>query len=450
MKRQTGFVIPLIVVSALLFVAIERSEGQEFGKDSLRVRGSRSVASRINLFAKEYLKDFPKKTIVVIGGDTQKGFQQFLEGHAEIVMMSRRLTDKETKSAENAGMQLIENQAGAGSVVLVVNPSNPVSDLTIEQARKILLGNYTNWKQVGGKDAPLIVIAMDSTDSDTRGFLSEKLLGGKELLATAETRPTYEAVLRKISKEKNAFGFARASDIYRLRRAGGRHSVKVLGLRMREGTQVFLPVTKIAGGHTRTYYPLEQSYFLYYDSKRKGSMTGDFANFCEKQIITNPGDYLDEGLESPSGKPASQKPVDIIEPTSPGTAQAGLTILLVTDLPDTAKRLTTGLTQAGQKVLAASSGKDALAACEKGPVDVVLCASQQSSVPCERLSRSIDEYCRKKNIAKIPFIALVKPGERDSLQKRTAALGTRLVERPVDAKSLLTVIQGFSRPAAAK
>jgi len=228
-------------------------------------------------------------------------------------MMSRRLTPEEIGAAEKTGMKLVENQVGVGSVVLVVNPGNPVNDLTIEQAGMILTGKYTNWIQVQGKYQPIVVFAIDATDSDTRDFLKNRLLSGNEITPSATTRPIYQAILRSVARTENAIGFARASDVFQLRRTGQKDSVKVLGLRLEEGSQVYYPVTKIEGGHSATYYPVEQTYFLYYDSNAKGKLAADFALFCEQQIVANVGDYLDEGVAS-AGASDTLKPVTIVEP----------------------------------------------------------------------------------------------------------------------------------------
>lgn len=267
--------------------------GEGFGTDLVRVWGSRSVASRIDLYAKEFMSMYPGKTIVVVGSKTERGVEQFVKGHAEVLMMSRPLSEDETGQAQKSGLKVQENQVGVGAVALVVNPANPVKDLTIEQASNIFQGLIKNWRDVGGEDAAVQVIAIDATDSDTREFVKEKLLGGKAIVSTAITRPVYKAVLKQVAQIKNAIGFARASDIYYLQRSGRKGSVKVLGLRIREGTQVFYPITTVAAGHSRTYYPLERPYFLYHNAAATGELARAFGKFCEERIITNPGDYLD-------------------------------------------------------------------------------------------------------------------------------------------------------------
>jgi phosphate transport system substrate-binding protein len=314
MKRRPGVVSVVLAILLCSAAGLETAHGQVFGTDSVRVQGSKSVAARIDLFANQFIKDNPGKTVVVIGGETGKGIDHFLRKNSELLMMSRRLTPDEMQSAEKAGMKPVENQVGVGSIVLVVNPANPVTDLTVEQAGKILAGAFTNWKEVGGRDQPITVLAIDNTDSDTRDFLKNRLLSGQEFTPSAATRPIYQAILRIVSKTENAIGFARATDVFQMRRMGKKDSVKILGLRVGEGTQVLFPVTKVEGGHAATDYPLEQNYFLYYDSNGKGKLAADFAVFCEQQIVTNPGEFLDEGVESSAGASETLEPVTEAEP----------------------------------------------------------------------------------------------------------------------------------------
>ena len=283
------------IIAALVFAGVAPSaQAQGFGTDTLRISGSASVASRVNLYAKQYMRRNPGKRIVVSGGETLDGFKRFINGDSEVLMMARRMSEEERKEAEKKGMKLAENQVGVGAIVIVVNPSVSVKQLTLKQARDIFTGEVTNWSQVGGEDAPIQVVAIGKTDAPTMDFLRDRLFGGKEIAATAIVRPTFSTLVKKVALTANAVGFARASDIYALRRVGEEGSINIVPLSIREGTQIFYPVTSIEGGHASTYYPLERPYFLYYNRRQKGRLAKNFADFCEKQIITNPGDYLDK------------------------------------------------------------------------------------------------------------------------------------------------------------
>lgn len=283
------------IVAALAFAGVAPSvQAQGFGTDTLRISGSASVASRVNLYAKQYVKKNPGKRIVVSGGRTLDGFKRFINGDAEVLMMARRMSEEEKKEAEKKGMKLAENQVGVGAIVIVVNPSVSVKQLTLKQARDIFTGEVTNWSQVGGDDAPIQVVGIGKTDAPTMDFIKDRLFGGKEIAPTAIFRPTFPTLVKKVALTANAVGFGRASDIYALRRVGEEGSVNIIPLSIREGMQIFYPVTSIEGGHASTYYPLERPYFLYYNLRQKGRLAKNFSDFCEKQIVTNPGDYLDK------------------------------------------------------------------------------------------------------------------------------------------------------------
>ena len=110
MKRSSSPVAGLIAVF-LLLSTVHTAEGQVFGTDTLRIRGSGGVASRIHLYADDFMKANPDKRVVVVGGETKKGIDIFLEGNAEVLMTSRRLTEEEQKRAKEKGMELAEHQS---------------------------------------------------------------------------------------------------------------------------------------------------------------------------------------------------------------------------------------------------------------------------------------------------------------------------------------------------
>lgn len=80
--------------------------------------------------------------------------------------MSRRMKNSELKAAQDAGILPIEQIVTMDGLAIIVHPSNPLRNLTIEQIRNIYTGKIKNWEELGGPDSPIVVISRD-TNSGT-------------------------------------------------------------------------------------------------------------------------------------------------------------------------------------------------------------------------------------------------------------------------------------------
>ena len=99
-------------------------------------------------------------------------------------------------------------QSAIGHVIILVNPSNSVKDITLEQIKKVYTGEITNWKELGGKDGPIVVVSREE-GSGTRDSFQE-IVGYKseELVKNASISDGSGSVKTTVAGNKNAIGFA--------------------------------------------------------------------------------------------------------------------------------------------------------------------------------------------------------------------------------------------------
>jgi phosphate transport system substrate-binding protein len=91
-----------------------------------------------------------------------------------------------------------------------VNPENSLKELTIAQVGDIFTGKITNWKEVGGPDAPITVYSRENS-SGTYEFFKEHILKGKDFAASAQTMPGTAAIVQAVLKDKNGIGYGGAA-----------------------------------------------------------------------------------------------------------------------------------------------------------------------------------------------------------------------------------------------
>jgi phosphate transport system substrate-binding protein len=147
---------------------------------SFKVIGSNTVTPLTSVWAEEFMKANPKVNIAVSGPGSGAGIAALINGTTDICQASRTIKEKEIEQAQANGVEPYEIQVATDALSVVVHPGNPVSELTIAQLSLIYTGKITNWKEVGGNDASIVVISRD-TNSGTHVFFKEHVVQMKGL-----------------------------------------------------------------------------------------------------------------------------------------------------------------------------------------------------------------------------------------------------------------------------
>lgn len=159
------------------------TKGEEASELSgtIREAGSTSVLPLAEQFALAFMKKHPKVKITYTGGGSGAGVKQCADGTVDIGAASREVNMNET--------DLIPYPIARDGVAIVVNNSNSVSNLTIEQIAKIFAGEITNWSEVGGKSQAITIYSREE-GSGTRDCFEEKVMKvyGKKISPRAITK----------------------------------------------------------------------------------------------------------------------------------------------------------------------------------------------------------------------------------------------------------------------
>jgi phosphate transport system substrate-binding protein len=142
---------------------------------SIKIIGSNTVTPLSTVWAEEFMKVHPKVSIAVSGPGSGAGIAALINGTTDICQASRTIKQSEIDDARTNGVEPYETQVATDALSVVVNPANPVSELTIAQLSAIYTGKITNWKEVGGSDAEIVVLSRD-TNSGTHVFFKEHVV----------------------------------------------------------------------------------------------------------------------------------------------------------------------------------------------------------------------------------------------------------------------------------
>jgi phosphate transport system substrate-binding protein len=147
----------------------------------------------------------------VTGGGSGTGISALINGTTDICNSSRPMKKSEIqKLKERFGVTGVEIPVAKDGLSVYLHNSNNVSDLSLKQLKDIYQGKITNWKEVGGKDAKIIIYSREN-NSGTYVFFKDHVLGGADYAATAQNLPGTAAVVNAVSKDPNAIGYGGAA-----------------------------------------------------------------------------------------------------------------------------------------------------------------------------------------------------------------------------------------------
>jgi phosphate transport system substrate-binding protein len=187
----------------LLFTAITASS---LMAGELTIKGSTTVLPIAQKCAEAYMALNPDVKITISGGGSGNGIKAIVDGTADIGNSSRFIKDKEVKLAQSKGVYPVPFRIALDCIAPVIHSSNKVSNLTMDQLQNIYLGNITNWKDVGGKNAEIVVIGRDSS-SGTFEVWKKLVMNKKRVMPRALTIPSNGAIVQAVSKTPGAIGY---------------------------------------------------------------------------------------------------------------------------------------------------------------------------------------------------------------------------------------------------
>ena len=162
--------------------------------------GSTSMEKVIGALGESFMEANSGTTFTYNPTGSGSGIQAVSEGRCDIGLSSRALKDDEKASG------LKETTLALDGIAIIVNPQNPVKDLTLEQIAKIYTGEITNWKDAGGNDAEIVLIGREAGSGTRDGF--ESITDTKDACQYRQELTSTGDVITTVSQNPNAIGYA--------------------------------------------------------------------------------------------------------------------------------------------------------------------------------------------------------------------------------------------------
>ena len=225
--------------------ASDDNKGEEGGttaalSGTVSTDGSTSMEKVINSLGESFMAANKDVKFTYNPTGSGSGIQAVTEGRCDIGLSSRALKDDEKASG------LVETVLAYDGIAIVVSPENPVSDLDVDTIAKIYTGEITNWKDVGGDDAEIVLIGREAGSGTRDGF--ESITGTKDACAYRQELTSTGDVINTVSQNPNAIGYASLSAVGKSVKALTVGGVKATEATVKDGSYVvqrpFVLVTK--------------------------------------------------------------------------------------------------------------------------------------------------------------------------------------------------------------
>lgn len=237
-------------------------------------------------WAEAYAKEYPQVEISVSGGGSGTGITALTNNTVDIANASRAMTPGEIKTAQANGVNPVQFIVARDAIGVIVNPSNPVAHLTLQQVSDIFSGKINNWNVVGGEDRPIVRVSREVNSGTHVFFLQSVIQMGNpnnKTIFAANTLllPSSEEIISEVNQNPNAIGYDGLGYIT--------SEVKVLGLALDPAGPFILPSSKTVLDHS---YAISRDLYMY----TNGEPTGELKAYLDwivtpeaQQIVANLG-----------------------------------------------------------------------------------------------------------------------------------------------------------------
>jgi phosphate transport system substrate-binding protein len=274
-RVRSMILVGLMLVALMILTGCESStafaganEGQ-MTQRAIQNKGSDTLVNLALAWAERYREIDPNVSIAVTGGGSGTGIAALMNGTVDIANASRQMKEDEIAAAQANGIDPVEFTVAIDALAVVVHPDNPVSQLTIDQISDIFTGRITNWQEVGGNDALIILLSRESNSGTHVYFLEEVIRKGEEdntdiFAPQTLLMPSSVGITSEVRRNPNAIGYDGLGYVT--------EHEKVIAVAKDSASPYVLPAVETAASGA---YPISRGLYMY----TAGEPTGVIADY---------------------------------------------------------------------------------------------------------------------------------------------------------------------------
>jgi phosphate transport system substrate-binding protein len=290
-----------IILFLILLTACSSSSTENNSNNAeayIENKGSDTIVNLALAWAERYQEEHPDVRISVTGGGSGTGIASLINRTVDLANASRQIKEEEIAEAEANGVEPVEHIIARDAIAVIVNPQNPVNELTLKQISDIYSGKIKNWSEIGGEDRPIVRLSRE-TNSGTHVYFLETVLrlGNSEdkTLFSTDTLllPSSEGIIAEVRQNPNAIGYDGLGYVP--------EDLKMIAIAEKEGGAYVLPSIPTVNDKT---YPIARDLYMYTD----GEPTGIVKEYLDWILAAEAQEIVAELGFVPAALPATLSP----------------------------------------------------------------------------------------------------------------------------------------------
>ena len=258
-----------LIMLAVLLVGCAQNPGSQGHPQTaayIQNKGSDTIVNLALAWAEKYQNEHPEVSISVTGGGSGTGIASLINGTVDIANASRKITQQEIDEAKAKGINPVEFTVARDAIGVIVNPANPVNQLTLQQISDIYTGKIKNWNELGGENRPIVKLSRE-TNSGTHVYFLQSVIrlgnSNDKSIFSADTLllPSSEGIIAEVHDNPNAIGYDGLGYLT--------SEVKVLGVAKDAKSPAVLPSVATVNNNT---YAVSRDLYMYTNGQPAGAI----------------------------------------------------------------------------------------------------------------------------------------------------------------------------------
>ncbi len=244
------------------------------------IEGSDTMKPLLDDWSKQFMVEHPDIPVSVTIVDSGAGVKALVEKSTDIAASSRDLTNEENETVHTKGIHLVRRIVALDSIAIIVNPSLPLSEISMSDLRKVFTGKLTKWSELAPTLSGPITVCVREADSGTAQYFNDHVMQptpsqnhehtAPGFAKTAKVITSNNSLLETVAADKGAIGFIPLSNA-----ADDLKTVKMLKVKLLDKSNAVMP----SADATQDDYSLSRPLYMFFDSRSKPS-TRKFVDFC--------------------------------------------------------------------------------------------------------------------------------------------------------------------------
>lgn len=267
--KRTPLLTGFLLVLAIFSVSCSSSTASQNSPQTnayIENKGSDTIVNLALAWAERYQAEHPDIRISVTGGGSGTGIASLINGTVDLANASRQIKPEEIEQSQSKGINPVEHIIARDAIAVIVNPQNPVTQLTLEQISDIYSGKISNWKEVGGEDRPIVRLSRETNSGTHVYFLETVLRLGEAENKTLFSRdtlllPSSEGIISEVRHNPNAIGYDGLGYVP--------HDLRVIAIAETEGKPYILPMVSTVNDKS---YSIARDLYMYTAGEPTGAI----------------------------------------------------------------------------------------------------------------------------------------------------------------------------------